>query len=135
MKISGREIKQVDRFNYHGCMVEKNSKIQNEINKRIRKASQFYNVIKSITAWNRDIDRKCKTTIYKVYFKKIPLYGAETWTFTKREESKIQAIELKFLRAVMGKTMRDRIRNAHIREELRMENIENQIEGGRLRWF
>jgi hypothetical protein len=30
---------------------------------------------------------------------------------------------MKFLRAVIPKTKRDRIRNAHIREELRMEDI------------
>jgi hypothetical protein len=35
----------------------------------------------------------------------------------------------------MGKIKRDRIRNAHIREELRMEDVQNQIEGNRLRWF
>jgi hypothetical protein len=33
----------------------------------------------------------------------------------------------------MGMTKRDRIRNAHIREELRMENIQNEIKGNRLR--
>jgi hypothetical protein len=65
----------------------------------------------------------CKTTIYEVYFKKILLYGAETWTCTKREESKIQATEIKFLTAIMGKTDRDRMRNTHVTEELRMEDI------------
>jgi hypothetical protein len=49
-----------------------------------------------------------------------------------REESKVQAIRMKFLRAIMGKTKRDRIRNVHIREEVRMEDIQNQIEGNRL---
>jgi hypothetical protein len=52
-----------------------------------------------------------------------------------REERIIQATEKKFLRAMMGKTKRDRIRNAHIREELRMEDIQNQIEGNKLRLF
>jgi hypothetical protein len=33
---------------------------------------------------------------------------------------------MKFLRAIMGKTKRERIRNAHIREELRMEDTQNQ---------
>jgi hypothetical protein len=70
-----------------------------------------------------------------VYFKKILLCGVEIWTSTKREESKIQAIEMKFLRLIMGKTKRKRIRNANIREELRMEDIQNQIERNRLRWF
>jgi hypothetical protein len=39
---------------------------------------------------------------------------AGTWT-----------IEMKFLTAIMGKTKNDRIRDTHIREELRMENIQN----------
>jgi hypothetical protein len=68
-----------------------------------------------------------------VYFQKILLYEVETWTCTKREESKIQATEIKFLRAVMAKSKRDRIRNAKIREELRMEDVQNQIKGNRLR--
>jgi hypothetical protein len=42
---------------------------------------------------------------------------------------------MKFLRAIMGKTKRDRTRNAHIREKPRMENIQKQIEGNRLKWF
>jgi hypothetical protein len=29
----------------------------------------------------------------------------------------------------------ERVRNAHIREELRMGDIQNQIEENRLRWF
>jgi adenylate cyclase class IV len=53
MKISGSKIKQVDRFTYLRSMVEKNGKIHNEINIRIRKATKFYNLIKEIL-WNKD---------------------------------------------------------------------------------
>jgi hypothetical protein len=59
-----------------------------------------------------------------MYFKKMLLYGVETWTCTQREESKIEAIEMKFLRAIMGKTKTDRIRNSHMREELRLKDTE-----------
>jgi hypothetical protein len=55
------------------------------------------------------------TDIYGVYFKKISLYGAESWTCTKKEENKIQAMEMKFLRGILGKTKRDKIRNNDIR--------------------
>jgi hypothetical protein len=51
---------------------------------------------------------------------------------TKREESKLQ---VKFLRATVGKTRRDRIRNTYIRGKLKMEEIQNQIERSRLRWY
>jgi hypothetical protein len=84
-------------------------KIQNEIIERIGNASTFYNLAKSLL-WNKDIYRKCKITIY-VYFKNILLYEVEAWTCTKREESKLQAGEMKLLREIAGKTRRDKIRN------------------------
>jgi hypothetical protein len=59
----------------------------------------------------------------------------DTKTCTKEEESKTQAIEMKLSTATMGKTKSNRIRNAHIREELRMEDIQNQTEGNRFRRF
>jgi hypothetical protein len=37
------------------------------------------------------------------YFNRILLCGAETWTTTKREDSKVQAVEMKFLRAISNK--------------------------------
>jgi flagellar basal body-associated protein FliL len=61
------------------------------------------------------------------------LYGAESWTCTKREESKIQAMELKFLREILGKTRRDKIRNDDIREQLK-DDIKTDIEKNRLKW-
>jgi hypothetical protein len=33
---------------------------------------------------NEGIDRKCKITVFSMCFKKLPLYGAETWTCVKR---------------------------------------------------
>jgi hypothetical protein len=80
-----------------------------------------------------NINNKCKIDIYKVYFKKNLLHGAESWTCTKREESKIQAMEMKFLREIIGKSRRDRIRNDDIREQLKVDNIKIDIEKNRLR--
>jgi hypothetical protein len=47
----------------------------------------------------------------RIIFKKISLCGSETWTTTKREDSKIQAKVITFLRVILNKT-KDRIRNA-----------------------
>jgi hypothetical protein len=84
VKINGKEIKYVDKFVYLGSVVEKNGNIQNEIHERIGKASKRYNLAKSLL-WNKNIDRKCKITIFNVHFKNILLYGAQTWSCTKRE--------------------------------------------------
>jgi hypothetical protein len=48
MKISGRKIKQVNRFTHLRSVVEKNSEIQNETHERIRKASKFNHFIEYI---------------------------------------------------------------------------------------
>jgi hypothetical protein len=63
-----------------------------------------------------------------VYFKNILLYGAETWSRSKREESKLQAVEMKFLRRIARKTRSGRIRSTCIRGQHKMEEIQNQIE-------
>jgi hypothetical protein len=63
----------------------KNGKIQNEINERIWKASNFYHLVKGLIR-NRDINNKCKINIYKVYFKKILLYGAKVGLAQKRRK-------------------------------------------------
>ena len=46
----------------------------------------------------------------------------------KKENSKIQAVEIKFLRAVLNKTMKDRIRNTNIRLKLGVVEIKNDIQ-------
>jgi hypothetical protein len=42
---------------------------------------------------------------------------------------------MKFLREIIGKTRRDRIRNDDIREQLKVDNIKIDIEKNRLRWY
>jgi hypothetical protein len=69
MKLDGNDIKEVDTFTYLGSCINKNGKIQNEINKRIRKASNFHHLVKDLIR-NRDTNNKCKIDIYKVYFQK-----------------------------------------------------------------
>jgi hypothetical protein len=85
MKLDGNDIKEVDTFTYLGSCINKNGKIQNEINERLRKASNFHHLVKGLIR-NRDINNKCKIDIYKVYFKKILLYGAESWMCTERRK-------------------------------------------------
>jgi len=81
------------------------------------------------------IPRKSKLIIYQSILKPILLYGAEVWSLTSKTESSLQAAEMRVLRTIVGVTRRDRIRNATIREKLRVIPLLEEVERMKLRWY
>ena len=73
--------------------------------------------------------------MYKAYYVPVMKYAAEIWTMTQRDESRVQAAEMKFLRSMVQKTRRDRVRNEDIRKELGIQKLNDKLEQNRLRWF
>ena len=51
------------------------------------------------------------------------LYGSETWTLQKRQRSKIQAMEMRYLRRIEGVSRLDRTPNEDIRRRLGVEAV------------
>jgi hypothetical protein len=47
--------------------------------------------------WNWEISEKLKIMSYKAHYLPIWTYTAETWTWTKRDVSRLQAVETKFI--------------------------------------
>ena len=134
IELNGEPLKIVRSFRYLGSEISADGKINEEISKRLQKGGNLYQAIKHMV-WDRKIPEKAKILMYKMYYVPIVLYGAEAWTMTEREWSRLQAGEMKFLRAIKGKTRRDRIRNEDIRRELNMESMKEKVEKMRLRWF
>ena len=40
--------------------------------------------------YSKNVNEEFKLRIFKIYFKRMSLYGAETWTTTERENGKLQ---------------------------------------------
>jgi hypothetical protein len=57
------------------------------------------------------------------YFVFLYLYGSETWVTTKRDMTRLEAAEMRFLRSVKGYTKLDKIRSEVIRKELEISGI------------
>jgi hypothetical protein len=65
---------------------------------------------------------------YKSVYVSILSYAAESWaTRSKKCENRITAADMNFLRS-LGKTRRDRCRNATVREQLKQESLIDGIE-------
>ena len=64
------------------------------------------------------------------------MYGSETWTWLKKDESGINAVEMRSLRRMCGKRIIDKIRNEQIREECNVRvGVVTRMKVNKLRWF
>jgi hypothetical protein len=54
---------------------------------------------------------------YKVVVRPTVLYGSETWVTTKRDMTRLEAAEMRFLRRVKGYTRLDKITSEVVRKE------------------
>ncbi|KAK3542013.1 hypothetical protein QTP86_010323, partial [Hemibagrus guttatus] len=63
------------------------------------------------------------------------LYGLETVSLRKRQESELEVAELKMLRFSLGVTRLDRIRNKYIRGTAHVGRLGDKVREARLRWF
>ena len=55
------------------------------------------------------------------------LYGCETWSLSKRQQSKVQATQMNALRRIEGVSRLDRARNVDVREKLRQEVVLDMV--------
>jgi len=62
---------------------------------------------------------------YKVVARPSLLYGSETWVTTKRDMTRLEAAEMRFLRSVTGYRRLDKIRSEDIRQELEISGIQD----------
>lgn len=133
--IDGKVIEQVEIFKYLGISIHQEGKEEAEINNRIESGIKLYYAMNKAFITKREISKKAKITVFNTIFKPILTYGSESWILNNQTKSKIQALEMRYLRAVKGVTRRDRIKNEKIREELGVEPILQSIERQKLKWF
>ena len=93
INIKGQEIEMVDNFKYLGSELMQNARKEVEISKRVQQSNVFYQCVRGLI-WDKEVPIKCKEVLYKTYFIPILTYVAETWTMTRKEESKVQASEM-----------------------------------------
>lgn len=133
--LDGNRIEQTETFNYLGVRIHKNGRHEAEVNERLEKTMKLYHSINKAFIRKKEISMKAKISVYKAVYRPILTYGCESWTLTNQIKSKVQAAEMKYLRAVKGVTRLHRIRNEDIREELQVEPVLHTIEKQQLKWL
>ena len=83
-----------------------------------------------------------KKYFFEFYTKKLcfttptALYGAEAWDMRSAERRKVNVLEMKCLRSLVGVSQMDRVRNEEVRRRVGIEReLASYVDQGVLRWF
>ena len=138
IRVNGEKLDCVKRFKYLGTIItDEGSKP--EILARIAQATAALAKLKTI--WNdRNIALSSKIRLMRSLVMSIFMYACESWTLTAETETRIQAMEMRCLRKLLGITYREHITNEEVRNRTRQaigphEDLLPTVKQRKLRWY
>ncbi|PIK46298.1 hypothetical protein BSL78_16830 [Apostichopus japonicus] len=114
---SGQQLETVNQFKYLGAIIsEEGSKA--EVLARAAQTAAALAKLKPI--WNdRNISLRSKLKLLHALVLSIFLYACESWTLTAELQKKIQAVEMRCTRRVLGISYTDHITNEEVRRTVK----------------
>ena len=81
------------------------------------------------------MNKETKLRIHNITAKAALKFGSEAWVLKKRDEQRLEAAQMKFLRHLRGKTKLDKEKNQCIREKTGSENRVKEIKQYQEKWL
>ncbi|KAK3532164.1 hypothetical protein QTP86_009044 [Hemibagrus guttatus] len=134
VRLQAEEVKKVQDFKYLGSTVQSNGECGKEVKKRVQAGWNGWRKVSGVLC-DRKISARIKGKVYRTVVRPAMLYGLETVSLRKRQESELEVAELKMLRFFLGVTRLDRIRNEYIRGTAHVGRLGDKVRESRLRWF
>ncbi|KAK3553075.1 hypothetical protein QTP86_031165, partial [Hemibagrus guttatus] len=134
VRLQGEEVKKVQEFKYLGSTVQSNRECGKEVKKRVQAGWNGWRKVSGVLC-DQKISARIKGKVYRTVVRPAMLYGLETVSLRKRQESELEVAELKMLRFSLGVTRLDRIRNECIRGTAHVGRLGDKVREARLRWF
>ena len=134
VKIGDEVIEQVYTMKYLGVMVSKDGSVEKEIEARIGNATQMIGGMNDAVLRRKELSRSTKIKVVNATMMQVLMYGCETWSLTKKQQSKVQATQMNVLRRIEGVNRLDRVRNADIRERLNQEGVLDLVKRRQESW-
>jgi hypothetical protein len=86
--IDQKQLENVVYFNYLGSMITNDARCTREIKSRIAMAKTAFNKKKNL--FNSKLELNLRKKLVKCYIWSIALYGAETWTLRKIDQTHLE---------------------------------------------
>jgi hypothetical protein len=76
-----------------------------------------------------------KQLIHNITAKAALKFGSKAWVLNKRDEQRLEAVKMKFLRPLLGITVLERERNQSAKKKLGVQNIVLEIQHYERKWL
>ncbi|KAK3512599.1 hypothetical protein QTP70_017201 [Hemibagrus guttatus] len=119
---------------YLRSTVQSNGECGKEVKKRVQAGWNGWRKVWGVLC-DRKISARIKGKVYSTVVRPAMLYGLETVSLRKRQESELEVAELKMLRFSLEVTRLDRIRNEYIRGTAHVGRLRDKVREAGLRWF
>ncbi|KAK3548895.1 hypothetical protein QTP70_021245, partial [Hemibagrus guttatus] len=96
VRLQGEEVKKIQEFKYSGSTVQSNGECGKEVKKRVQAGWNGWRKVSGVLC-DRKISARIKGKVYRTVVRPAMLYGLETVSLKKRQESELEVAELKML--------------------------------------
>ena len=128
-------LEEVDCFKYLGSQVAADGGCERDVVHRMDEGYRAFGALKSVLS-NRGLGIKAKKCLSKEVIVPMALYGAEAWGMRSVERRKVNVLEMKCLRSLVGVSWMDRVRNEEVRRRAGIEmELASRADKSVLRWF
>ena len=125
--VDGNKLNSVLEFTYLGSTISSNGCIDDEIQRRMAKASASFGRLHQRLWNNQHVSMHVKGKIYRAIVLSTLLYGAEAWTVYRRQVKKLHAFMMRHLRSIMRITWMDKVTNKDILERTGLPSMEDLL--------
>ena len=132
--IDGETIEIVKSFCYLGDLSGQRGGCYDATTARIRSAwKSFRELLPMLTC--RGIALKTRGYHYNACVRSVMLYASETWPATTEDLTRLNRNDMMMIRWICGTKLTDKIPSNELRGRLGLNNIEEMLQWGRLRWY
>ncbi|CAK1597415.1 unnamed protein product [Parnassius mnemosyne] len=101
IRIEGELVEQVDEFVYLGCVFSRDGRYDKDIERRVNAGNRVNGALHSIVK-SQNVSKKARMAIHNAVLVPTLMYGSESWVWQKKHESRINAVEMRSLRSMLG---------------------------------
>ena len=112
--LNGEALEEVDCFKYLGSQVAADGGCERDVVLGMNEGCRAWRGLKSFLS-NRGLGIKAKKCLYERVIVPTALYRAEAWGMRSAERRKVNVLEMKCLRSLVGVSRTDRVRNEEVR--------------------